>query len=263
MPAGDVYLALWRHRAMIVLLTALAGVAAYAYTRTQPTMYQADALVRIQQRATSPAEAYGSLGSLQLGERLAQTYARIVVTRSIHDRVAKALAGKVAPQDIAISASPVGNVELLYISDRSENPAAAALVANATTVALRNFVKETGTLRDQIVVIDSATAPSFPVLPRTKLTVVIALLFALLFNCALALARDFFADRLPGVDQWEDKFGRPVLATVPPLHLKGASAVLSPRPDLSEGSATPLSTAAMAGPSRWSIGPPRAVSGGE
>jgi capsular polysaccharide biosynthesis protein len=255
MPAADVYLALWRHRFMIVALTALAGIAAYAYTQTQPKIYQTSALVRIQQRATGPAEAYGALGSLELGERLAQTYATIVTTGSMHDRVAQILKGKVPSWDISISASPVGNVELLWISARSEHPAVTALVANATTVALRQFVAETGTLRDQVVVVDSAGTPSVPVLPRMRSTVILVVLLALLLNGALALAREFFADRLPEIDLWEEKFGRPVLATVPMLELKAASTVLS-QPDLSELPTPVRSTESLAGPSRWSLAAP-------
>ena len=263
MPATDIYRSLWRHRLMILLLTILAGVAAYAFTKTQPKIYQAEALVRIQQRAATPAETYGSLGSLELGERLARTYARIVGTRSIHERVAETLEGRVAARDISISAAPVGDLELLTIIAQSERPAATALVANATTDALRRFIAETGTLRDQMVVVDSATTPSEPVSPRTKFTIAIAILFALLFNSALALGRDFFADRLPEVDAWEEKFGRPVIATVPALQLKEASAVLSPTPELSESAGTVRSTTSVAGPTRWSIGAPEVGSRGE
>lgn len=263
MPAGDVYSALWRHRVLIVLLTALAGVAAFAFTQTQPKTYEASALIRIQQRSTSPAEAYGALGSLELGKRLAQTYAAIVQTGTMYNRVAKALDGKVVPNEISISASPVGDVELLRISARSERPAATALVANATTAALRDFITETGTLRDQIVVIDRAGVPSVPVSPRPKLTIAMAVLLALMFNCALALGLEFFADRLPGVDEWEEKFGRPVLATVPNLHLKHAAEVLSPRSAPTDSSPTGTAAEALAGPSRWSISTPQVRRSGE
>jgi capsular polysaccharide biosynthesis protein len=254
-PAVDVYRSLWRHRLMIVLLTVLAGAAAYGWTRTQPKIYQADALVRIQQRATSPTDAYGSVGSLELGERLAQTYARIVETRSMKERVARALTGEVPASDISISASPVGNVELLTVSARSQRPERAAVVANATTIALRKFITETGTLRDQIVVVDRATAPTSPALPRTMLVVVLAVMLALLFNSALALAREFFADRLPAIQDWEDRLGRPLLATVPNLQLKKASAVLKPpRQTPDQPHAVPNSAESMEGPTRWSVG---------
>jgi capsular polysaccharide biosynthesis protein len=263
MPAGEVYGALWRHRLMILLLTALAGAAAFAWTRTQPTVYQADALVRIQQRAANPGDVYGSVGSLELGERLAQTYARIVETRSMSERVADTVQGTVPRSDVSISASPVGDVELLRVSARSETPRNAAVVANATTQALRRFITETGTLRDQIVVVDPATAPRSPVLPRTKMTVAIAILLAILFNSALALAREFFADRLPEVDVWEERFGRPVLATVPNLSLKAPSVVLKSLPEQVESPVAVMTTEALPGPTRWSIAAPEVRRTGE
>jgi capsular polysaccharide biosynthesis protein len=180
----------------------------------------------------------------------------------MHERVANALRGSVPDDDIAISASPVGDIELLTISAQSERPVVAATVANATTVALRKFVKETGTLRDQIVLIDRATAPSVPVAPRPKLTIAIALVLAILFNCALALGREFFADRLPEIEEWEARFGRPVLATVPNLNLKVSSEVLTPARQLSDRPVTVMSTETLAGPTRWSIDGPEVRSSG-
>lgn len=262
MPAADVYRALWRHRLMIVLLTALAGASAYMYTRTQPTIYEAGALVRIQQRASSTGET-GSLSSLELGERLAQTYAVIVKTHSMKERTAEVLSGRIPENAYTISASPVGNVELLSVVARSENPRHAALAANATTTALRNFITETGTLRDQIVVVDPAGVPASPILPRATMTIALAILVALMFNGALALAREFFADRLPGVDEWQERFGKPVLATVPTLSLVPYSTIAQAAPEsaarigLSERTAQTVN-----GPTRWSVDAPEVRSRG-
>jgi capsular polysaccharide biosynthesis protein len=239
---------------MIVLLTVLAGLAAFAYTRTQPKVYEASALVRIQQRATSAGETFGSVSSLELGERLAQTYARIVETQSMRDRVADILSDRgMTTEDVSISASPVDGVDLLSIAARSERPRQAAAVADAATVALRKFIKETGTLRDQIVVVDSAVTPSTPVSPRTKYTVALAIILALLFNGALALGREYFADRLPDVDEWPTRFGKPVLATVPTLTLRPYSTVLRSMPELEEPGPGSHSTHAIGGPTRWSL----------
>jgi Capsular polysaccharide biosynthesis protein len=263
MPAADVYQALWRHRLMIVFLTLLAGIAAFLYTRTQPTIYEAGALVRIQQRASNIGET-GSLGSLELGQRLARTYAEIVKTHSMKVRVEDLLSGKVPGDAYSITASPVGDVELLSVRARSENPRFAALAANATTTALRSFITETGTLRDQIVVVDIAGTPGTPILPRAKMTIVFAVLVALLFNCALALAREFFADRLPGVDEWHERFGKPVLATVPTLNLVPHSTVVQSVPDLTEStSPTTLSTQSLSGPTRWSVNVPEVRTRGQ
>ena len=256
MPAADLYRALWRHRLMIVLLTVLAGAAAYLYTQTQPTIYEAGALVRIQQRG-DPSETFGSLSSLELGERLARTYAEIVKTSSMRQRVDELLPGSVADNAYGLTASPVGGVELLSVRARSEDPRTAALVANATTRALQEFITETGTLRDQIVVVDSAGVPGSPILPRAKMTMALAILVALIFNGALALAREFFADRLPGVDEWHERFGKPVLATVPTLNLvpysKLADTVPTLKPREPGGS---RSAQTVAGPTRWSVDVP-------
>ena len=111
--------------------------------------------------------------------------------------------------------------------------------------------------------IDTATTPTIPVSPRTKFTVAIALLFALLLNCAIALARDFFADRLPSVDEWEERFGRPVLATVPPLQLKAASAVLLPKPEGSDRATMVLASESLSGPTRWSAPAPEVAGHGQ
>jgi capsular polysaccharide biosynthesis protein len=258
MPAAGVYRALWRHRLMILVLTAAAGVAAYVFTQTQPKIYQASALVRIQQGGRGSAETFGSLSSLELGQRLARTYSMIVQTNSIRARVARMLAGRVPADDISISASPVGDVELLFISARSQDPQVAALVANTATTALRNFISETGTLQDQLVVVDRAPVPGAPILPRTTMTVALAVLVALLFNGALALAREFFADRLPGIDEWNERFGKPVLATVPVLQLVPYSMVERSIPELAEGTSSgELSTHTLTGPTRWSVDVPQ------
>lgn len=257
MPAIAIYRALWRHRLMILVLTASAGVAAYLFTQMQPKIYEASALVRIQQGSQGSPEAYGSLSSLELGERLARTYSTIVETGSIRTRIQNILGGRISTNDISVSASPVGDVELLFISGRSESPRVAALVANAATTALGNFIKETGTLRDQLVVVDRATIPSEPILPRTKLTVALAVLVALMFNGMLALAREFFADRLPGLDEWNDRFGKPVIASVPVLHLVPYSTVEQSIPAIGERAAAgEPAVHHLTGPTRWSVSRP-------
>lgn len=250
MPAANIYRALWRHKVLIALLTLLAAAAAFLWTRTQPSIYEARALVRIQQRDAEP----GSLSSLEVGERLARTYAEIVETRSIAQRVQSILRGQMQGERFSLSATPIGDVELLSVAARSESPRLAALAANATTRALREFIAETGTLRDQIVVVDQATVPDTPVLPRTKLTVALALLLALMLNGALALAREFFADRLPGVDEWPTRFRKPVLATVPPLELTSYTRIAELIANTSQVSRAAGLVQAIGGSRRWSAG---------
>ena len=57
----------WRRHPVVT------GAVAYFVTSQQPKIYEATALVRIQQKITTANDAFGSL---ELGTRLAQTYAR-------------------------------------------------------------------------------------------------------------------------------------------------------------------------------------------
>ena len=225
MATVDVYRALWRHRFLIIGLTALIGGVAWYVTSRQPRIYEASALVRVQQKITTIGDAFGSL---QAGTQLAQTYARIATTDTVKNDVAATLPRPIPLSEINISASPVVGLELLQISARSKSPQTAALVANAATQALQTFISTTGTLRDQMVVVDKASVPTTSVLPRVKLTVALAVLLGLLLNCGLALLIEFFADPLPDQGEMEDAFGRPVLATVPPLPFPKTSTLIAP-----------------------------------
>lgn len=227
MATADLYRALWRHRFLIIGLTALIGGVAWYVTSLQPKIYEATSLVRVQQKIATANDAFGAL---EAGTRLAQTYAAIVKTDSMKSRASLALGGAVARDEISISAKPVADLELLEISARSESPREAALVANAATLALRAFINDTGTLRDQMVVVDRASVPTTFVSPRVALTVALAVLLGLLLNCALALLAEYLADPLPGSSEMEPVFGLPVLAAIPPLSFPKTTVIVTPLP---------------------------------
>lgn len=211
----DVYRALWRRRFLIAILTAATVVTAYVVVSQQTKIYKSSTLIRVQQRVSDPSQAGTALG---IAQHLAQTYAQIVVTDEIKGRVFRSLHGRVPRGDINLSAEPVQDLELLYVSARSSNPEAAAEVANAAPRALRRWINEQPvSLRDEVEVVNPAGVASSPVSPRVKTSVIIALLAGLVFNGGLALLIEFLSDRLPEVDDLEALTGKPVLATVPPL----------------------------------------------
>jgi capsular polysaccharide biosynthesis protein len=217
MAAVDLYRALWRRRYMIVLLTALITVTAWARSSSEQKVYKASVLVRVQQTISDPTQAGTALG---VSQHLALTYAQIVGAYSIGNRVYRELDGRVPRDQISITGEPVQNLELLFISATAHNPREAADVANAAPVALRKFVKETGTLHDQIVTINPAGLPVSPISPHPTRVAILALLIGLILNGAFALLLEFLADRLPDLDEMEAALGKPVLATVPKVALQ-------------------------------------------
>ena len=220
MTAGDVYKALWRHKFFILALTFVCVVAAWYATSLQARKYEASTLVRIQQRTTDLGEAFAAL---EAADRLARTYAKIIGSDALGDRIAANVAGKMpraAASTVQVSAEPVEDLGLLWISARAEDPASAAIVANAVPPALREFAQNAGTFGGQIVIVKPATTPGSPASPSTSLNVGLALLLALVFNSGLVLTFEVLRDRLPESEELGQELGYPVLATIPTLRLR-------------------------------------------
>jgi succinoglycan biosynthesis transport protein ExoP len=218
----DVYRALWRRRFLILILTAATVGAAYAVVSRESKIYKSTTLVRVQGRVSDLTQVGSALG---VAQHLAQTYAHIVTTNAIAKQVYKSLNGRVPRDHVNLAASPVQDLELLYISATSSNPQEAAAVANAAPVALRQFIAaQPVVFQDQIEVVNSAVPSATPVSPRVKSSVMIAFVAGLVFNCGLALLIEFLSDRLPDVDDLESVTGKPVLATVPVLEFRSVSA---------------------------------------
>lgn len=222
MPVADIYHVFWRRKLFIVAMTLAAiGAGWYLTSRERPT-YEAQTLVRVQQAIQDPAEAFGAL---QTGGRLAQTYATIASTSTIAQRVSDKLGPTVPYPAIAgaITGTQVADLELLKIIAHSSNPEWAAEIANATPDALRSFIKETGTLRDQVITVERARVPTSPSSPSRKLNLALAFLVGLILSCALALLIEFVRDGVTGPEELERLSRKPVLATIPNLHLYTAT----------------------------------------
>jgi capsular polysaccharide biosynthesis protein len=257
--AGDVYRALWRHKLFIAVLTALLVGATWYVTSRQSRTYEASTLVRVQERGPDAGDASAALVASQT---LTQTYAKIIDSGALQAEIRRLIAtcsnpasaqppanprspgasscrwlrsrnlGRVSLRQFSeaeLSASPVEDLDLLSITSRSESPTRATVVASAAPVALRSFIRRTGSLSEQIVIAKPATMPTSPVSRQLPLKIAIALVLGLIFNGALALLIELFRDRLPESDELGQTLGYPVLATIPGLRLHPITAVEAPR----------------------------------
>ena len=229
MTAGDVYRALWRHKLLILVLTAACVAATWYVTSRETRIYKASTLVRVQQRG-----AVNSFASLDASIAVAQTYAEIINSGALNSRVRSAVSW-LAPRLVAgakLSAEPVADLGLIWISARGEQPVGVAAIANAAPNALRSATRQYGTPGDVVITVKRATQPGTAVSPDTTLNVVLALVFGLMFNGGLALVFEVLRDRLPEPDELEASLGYPVLATIPTLRLKPITALGEERTDV-------------------------------
>jgi capsular polysaccharide biosynthesis protein len=214
--ASEFYGALWRHKIFISAMTAVFVASALVLTLREQKIYQASSLVRVQQLISDPSQ---TLGVLAATSQLAMTYGKIVETTTIAQKIATSSQGELALNKVDghISGSPVQGLDMLTISARSPDPLTAERIANAAPHALESFIRQTGTLRDQITLVQRADLPSSPSSPNLKLNLALALLLGLIFNAALALAIDLISDRVGDADEFEKLTGVPVIASIPPL----------------------------------------------
>lgn len=217
MTAGDVYRALWRHKVFIAVLTAAFVGATWYVTKRQTQEYEASALVRVQERGRKAGDA---ASALQASQTLAQVYAKIIDSGALAGQTKKLVAGKVRNlSEAKVSATPVQDLDLLTITARSTNARRATVVASATPIALRAFIRDSGSQSEHVVTVD--TTPSSAVSKHLALNVALALMLGLIFNGALALVLELVRDRLPEPDELGRAVGHPVLATIPTLRLHG------------------------------------------
>jgi protein tyrosine kinase modulator len=212
----EFYGALWRHKIFISVMTAIFVASALALTLREQKIYEASSLVRVQQLISDPGQA---LSVLAASAQLAQTYGDIVETRTIAAKIAGGSNGALpfAEIDGHVSGTPVQGLDMLTISARSPDPLVAEKIANAAPHALESFIRQTGTLRDQVTVVQRADLPTSPASPNLKLNLALALILGLVFNAALAILIDLISDRIGDADDFEKLTGVPVLASIPPL----------------------------------------------
>ena len=237
--AADVYRALWRHKLLIVVLTAVSVGATWYFTSQEPKTYQASTLVRLQLRSAATGDASNALDTSQ---RLARTYAQVIQSGALTDRVKRAVSrttrsGRIS--SISISAQTVEDTELLWIHARARGRIEASRSADAAPASLRSFIRETGRPDDQVVTVKKANIPTSPVEPRLRLNVGLALVLGLIFNGGLALLIELIRDRMPETEVLGASLGYPVLATIPTLLRRRPDSAPVASQRAAERSATP------------------------
>jgi len=224
---SDVYRTLWRHKMLIVVMTAVLVGATAVLTSRQTKLYTASSLVRVQQNIRDGQEA---LGALMTGERLARTYEPLAETKSVRNLAKARLHGQEPDDTFVVDAKQLSDLDLLKIAVTHRDPKVAAAVANAIPVALTSFIDKTDTFPDTIMTVERASPPTTPSSPHLKLRLAIALMLGLILSSGLALLRELLSDRIEGAEELERLTGHPVIATIPNLKLFPAPTISVKQP---------------------------------
>ncbi len=113
---------------LILLCTALAGVSAFVVSRNSQKIYQASATLMVNQ-AANPSTAAG-YSDILTSERLARTYANLLVSRPVLEETAARLGIPAAELEKGITVTPVRDTQLLTIKVDGPDNALIADIAN-------------------------------------------------------------------------------------------------------------------------------------
>jgi capsular exopolysaccharide synthesis family protein len=138
------YIALLRRWLWLILLCmVLAGGLAYLTSNRQTPIYAATATVLLD--TSRPTSATPSIADITLNERLAETYAVLLSQQNTIQPVVAQL--ETIPDVVSVTVSPQRNTSIMYITVQSENPVAAAYIANHLTDQLNNDQRERQSLK--------------------------------------------------------------------------------------------------------------------
>lgn len=215
----DLIRIVWRHKFTIALIAVVALAAAAYFAFTTPEVYEAEALVRVDRSSNDIGEA---LAALSVSQRLAQTYARIVTTRSLASKVAERLGAPHTTLNVlgALTAQQVENLDLLRIRAKNASPEEAAKVANATAAVLKEYVEEVSadTQGERLLIVDPAVPPRYPAGPSPSVVMIVAFAAGLSLGVGSVLVLDYFEDRIVDNDEIESMTGLPILGVIPVMH---------------------------------------------
>lgn len=156
---------LWRWAWLIILGAILGAGGAYLYSIFTTPVYSAASTVRINQ---SPSDRATDISSLDLNQRLAQTYVQLLTKRPVMEEVIKELNLSISPIALtnSVKVNAVTGTELIVVQVESTDPVLAAKLANLIpevfgqqndsfqssrySVAKSSLVTELNNLSDQI-----------------------------------------------------------------------------------------------------------------
>jgi non-specific protein-tyrosine kinase len=137
------YLGLLRRWWWLFVLAALvAGAIGYFYSLQMTPIYQASTTMMINEAPTSNRSA--DLTSITTSERLAKTYANMITTRPVIEKVIQRLGVVIPPEQVErmVTVTQVSNSQLLVIMVEGPDASFSAAVANALVVVFSEQLQE-------------------------------------------------------------------------------------------------------------------------
>jgi capsular polysaccharide biosynthesis protein len=198
--------ALRRGRLLIFVIVVPLTASVLAVSLVLPTTYRASATIVLGGAGLSRAG-----GNPELVRRELETVERLVTTRTVLAAAARRLRGEtVETLEDKVSASAVGEANLIRVTAEDGDAAGAALIANAVAEAF--LAEQAGA---GFTLAERARAPKDPHSPRILQNTLFALFGFAFIAVLFALARDQIAPRVRNAREFARLIGAPLLMEMP------------------------------------------------
>lgn len=208
MTFNDLLRVFWQRKLLVILVTLLVLVPAYAATRLVTKQYESTATL-----AVTPAKSTANdLVLFGILDSVVPVYADAATSRTTLDRATQLVGRSLCN----ISVDTFKGTGIIKIHSRCTDPRLAQLSAQAVARTLKDRVSNGfGVPSLRLTQIDAPALPTSPVFPRTRLTLLVALLLGLGLGLAAAVLRESLTTKIESADELADVTGVPVYAEVP------------------------------------------------
>jgi capsular exopolysaccharide synthesis family protein len=205
---------MWRRKGVILATFLTFVVVTAVVSKTLDKVYSTHATLLI----TLPADQQ-TFDSVQASQALARSYADIIDSPNIAQRVANRLGGDLTKQQVLDRASfePVSETQLLEINAEDKDPSQAKQIADTYATVFIDYARQNlaETTKATISLADAAPRPTSAARPKPTLYTLIAAILGLALGIALAFLRERIDHRLRSSEDVELRFDRSVLGRVP------------------------------------------------
>ena len=206
--------ALARQKWLILGILAVVVAAAIALSQVQDRVYSTSSTLLVAVRSDTP-----SFDTVQASQAVARSYADLIDSPNIASRVAVRLGGDTTKTQViqATSFEAVPETQLLMVNAEAASPERAKRIADTYAAVFIEYAQRilSTTTEASITLADPAPLTGSPSRPRPMLYGVVAAVLGLALGLGLALLRDRLDLRLRTLEDVEENFDVPVLASVP------------------------------------------------
>ena len=203
---------IWRRKGIIIAVFLAFAVTTAVVSKTLDKVYATHSTLFI----SLPSDAQ-SFDTVQASQALARSYAQIIESPNMANRVAQRVGGDPGKLLSETTFEPIEETQLLKIEAEDKSPERARDIANAwadVAIAYSRTQLQANT-RANMSLADPAPLRTQAVRPKPTLYTLIAAILGLALGVALAFLRDRLDRRLRTAHDVEERFDVPVLARIP------------------------------------------------